>query len=242
MLDVLHEAGDVDGDVPFPEPVLDALRRLVPCDVVAYHEHFDPGAERIIVWTGEPRGRVTEELHAAGKRLAEEDPLTPTAGAVKYSDFFSQREFRRLDLYQQLARPLGIEDMMRLWLSPSGEGRARLEFDRARWDFAERDREVLNTLLPHLRQFARAAMTRRQGRARATKAVNRLTPREDQILRHLARGRTNAEIAWQLEISPETVRKHLENAYEKLGVHTRTAAVAMVFGLDEDLVPASRGA
>jgi DNA-binding CsgD family transcriptional regulator len=36
----------------------------------------------------------------------------------------------------------------------------------------------------------------------------------------------NAEVAKILWISPGTVRKHLKNAYEKLGVHTRTAAVA----------------
>ena len=40
----------------------------------------------------------------------------------------------------------------------------------------------------------------------------------------------NAEIGCVLGISPETVRKHLENAYAKLGVHTRTAAVAAAFG------------
>jgi DNA-binding CsgD family transcriptional regulator len=32
-----------------------------------------------------------------------------------------------------------------------------------------------------------------------------------------------------LWISPGTVRKHLENAYERLGVHTRTGAVAAAF-------------
>jgi DNA-binding CsgD family transcriptional regulator len=39
-------------------------------------------------------------------------------------------------------------------------------------------------------------------------------------------GRTNAEIAGLLWISPLTVRRHHENVYEKLDVHTRTAAVA----------------
>ena len=38
-------------------------------------------------------------------------------------------------------------------------------------------------------------------------------------------GLTNAQIAERLWISPGTVRRHLENAYEKLGVSTRTAAV-----------------
>jgi DNA-binding CsgD family transcriptional regulator len=54
----------------------------------------------------------------------------------------------------------------------------------------------------------------------------RLTERESEILDLVAEGRTNAEIAEALWIAPGTVRKHLENVYEKLEVHTRTAAVA----------------
>ena len=36
-----------------------------------------------------------------------------------------------------------------------------------------------------------------------------------------------------LWISPGTVRKHLENVYEKLGVHTRTGAIAAVVALEQ---------
>jgi DNA-binding CsgD family transcriptional regulator len=56
--------------------------------------------------------------------------------------------------------------------------------------------------------------------------VSRLTPREQQVLAWLAEGKTNAEIAQILVAAPATVRKHLEHIYAKLGVHTRTAAVA----------------
>jgi len=49
--------------------------------------------------------------------------------------------------------------------------------------------------------------------------------REREILALIAEGRTNAEVAKALWISPATVRKHLENAYTKLGVTTRTAAI-----------------
>ncbi len=42
----------------------------------------------------------------------------------------------------------------------------------------------------------------------------------------VADGLTNAAIAEWLWITPGTVRRHLENVYEKLGVHTLTAAVA----------------
>jgi DNA-binding CsgD family transcriptional regulator len=53
-----------------------------------------------------------------------------------------------------------------------------------------------------------------------------LTRREREIIDQLAKGRSNAEIADRLTIAPTTVRKHLENIYPKLGVHTRAAAIA----------------
>ena len=58
----------------------------------------------------------------------------------------------------------------------------------------------------------------------------RLTAREREILTLVDEGRTNAEIAERLWVSPATVKKHLDNIYGKLGVHTRTAAAAVVRG------------
>jgi DNA-binding CsgD family transcriptional regulator len=53
-----------------------------------------------------------------------------------------------------------------------------------------------------------------------------LTPREREVLGLVAEGLTNAEIARRLWVAPSTVAKHLEQAYPKLGVHNRTAAIA----------------
>jgi DNA-binding CsgD family transcriptional regulator len=58
-----------------------------------------------------------------------------------------------------------------------------------------------------------------------------LTARECQVLSWVARGKTNSEVAEILWVSPTTVRKHLENVYAKLGVHTRTAAVTRFLGV-----------
>lgn len=55
-----------------------------------------------------------------------------------------------------------------------------------------------------------------------------LTPREREVLELMQVGITNAEIAGHLFISGGTVRKHLENAFLKLGVHTRTQAAALL--------------
>ena len=53
-----------------------------------------------------------------------------------------------------------------------------------------------------------------------------LTLREREVLRWLARGKTNAEIGAILGISAATVGKHLEHIYPKLGVENRTAAAS----------------
>jgi RNA polymerase sigma factor (sigma-70 family) len=57
-----------------------------------------------------------------------------------------------------------------------------------------------------------------------------LTRREREILALVAEGMTNAEIAARLWISSGTVRRHLQNAFAKLEVHTRTAAVRAAIG------------
>lgn len=53
-----------------------------------------------------------------------------------------------------------------------------------------------------------------------------LTPRERELLAALAGGLTNAQIASKLEISLNTVKFHLKNLYDKLGVSNRAQAVA----------------
>lgn len=53
----------------------------------------------------------------------------------------------------------------------------------------------------------------------------RLTPREVDLLRLLARGCSYAQVAEQLEVSLHTVTTHVKNAYRKLEVHSGRAAV-----------------
>jgi len=52
-----------------------------------------------------------------------------------------------------------------------------------------------------------------------------LSVREREVLEHLSRGQMYKEIADQLAISLDTVRKHLQSIYQKLHVHSRTEAV-----------------
>lgn len=57
-----------------------------------------------------------------------------------------------------------------------------------------------------------------------------LTPRESEVLQLLAKGLLYKEIARELGLSSETVRRHCFNIYEKLHVHNRTEALNKYFG------------
>ena len=63
-----------------------------------------------------------------------------------------------------------------------------------------------------------------------------LTEREREVLMLLARGMTNKEIARDLTITPNTVKRHLKSLFAKLDVNTRSAASAMAIsmGLKDD--------
>lgn len=54
---------------------------------------------------------------------------------------------------------------------------------------------------------------------------NPLTPRESEILQHLAQGMANKQIADVLKISPNTVKYHIASIYEKIGATNRADAV-----------------
>ena len=62
-------------------------------------------------------------------------------------------------------------------------------------------------------------------RLRERRRREELTSREMDVLRCLARGRNNREIAAALFISEDTVKTHLKNVFGKLGVEDRTGAV-----------------
>ena len=54
---------------------------------------------------------------------------------------------------------------------------------------------------------------------------DRLTPRELEILRGLARGRSSEQLAEELKMSPHTLRTHVQNILTKLGVHSKLEAL-----------------
>ena len=148
---------------------------------------------------------------------------------VTIADFYSARQWRSTGMYADNCRPQGIQHFLELCLpeppGPSrGPGRtARLYLFRLSGpDFSERDRALLTVIRPHLHQAYLDAERRRA-------SVSPLTPRQADLLRLVAAGHTNAQIARRLELSEGTVRSHLEHIYGRLQVSSRTAAVLRAF-------------
>ncbi len=73
-------------------------------------------------------------------------------------------------------------------------------------------------------QLSPEAATRLAKELRFPDQVERLTDRETEILKCVADGLSNKEIARRLSINEKTVKAHLNNVFGKLGVHSRTQA------------------
>jgi DNA-binding NarL/FixJ family response regulator len=74
-----------------------------------------------------------------------------------------------------------------------------------------------------------AIASRLVNRVRAPQPTGVLSAREREVLRLVAKGTGNREIAAELFISQATVKTHLSHIYEKLGVKDRAAAVAVAY-------------
>lgn len=347
ILECAHTLYGHEDIATFPQRLIDVLPTVLPADYTAYTE-VDPVGLRLPRGVMNPGHHDMAELARGMAPYVRQHPVimhcqeTGDGTAYQISDFLTQAEYHRLELYQRFYRPLGVEDQLSIALpssvsvmapdgTPADETATSiigLSLSRSTWRFPERDRQILNALRPHLLQAHRNAAVKTQlslalrvsqdaldrmkqgvvtldasrkqsvlltrpaermlGMYFAPPAAGRplpdpvmdylgttpsapmtarrdghqlfvqplspnpdgsltlllsehsvgpskpasararhfgLTPREAEVLDWLAEGKTNPEIATILCISPRTVQKHLEHAFQKLSVETRSAAL-----------------
>ncbi|HEX6419808.1 MAG TPA: LuxR family transcriptional regulator [Acidimicrobiales bacterium] len=131
-----------------------------------------------------------------------------------------------------------LRDALRAWHevgAPYEEARARLLLGAACRAVGDRDGADLEVEAAQ-RAFAELGaapahdgLTRARGAAGGDRPAIGVTPRELEVLRLVARGRTNREIADELVISERTVERHLSNIFTRLGVPNRAAATAYAY-------------
>jgi DNA-binding CsgD family transcriptional regulator len=232
-------------DVPetgLPVSLLCDLATQIPCDYVLF-QGYD--TERQSYWFDQrapedddegPDPASDEGLHQALWKhfwdcqfCSYPDRTGDVRSVFQVRDFYSAREWHSIGTYCDVARPRGVEHYIAVCLPepPGPEARpgriARLFIVRGPGaEFSERDRAILTLLRPHLYQAYLLVERRRS-------PVPDLTPRQWELMRLIAAGRTNIQIARHLGLSEGTVRTHLENIYDRLDVSNRTAAVMRAF-------------
>ena len=93
----------------------------------------------------------------------------------------------------------------------------------------EREREAGGRMQAYLQRLHAALaiqLTAHPASRALDPAAEPLTAREREVLRLIAEGFSNQELAARLHLSPQTVKVHTRNIYSKLGVASRTQAVA----------------
>jgi DNA-binding CsgD family transcriptional regulator len=233
ILQLVEDAYADPSDRALPDVVIERAFNLVACDSISFVD-FDPYLRVEYECRVYPLDEDDEDEEAFWQHYW--DTLSCSwpsrSGDVRtittISDFYSQREFHQTGMYADYLTHFGIEHDMMMCLGGNGHRTRRILFWRTGGpDFDDRDRVVLALLRAPLNELYRY-------RSGTILAGRLLTPRQLELLQLVAEGHTNADIARHLFVSISTIRKHLENIYERLEVTNRTAAVARAFpsGLD----------
>ena len=139
-------------ETPLPAETLARIADVIACDRIEGFE-VDRVHRRDLPLDGMQDDRWWEIAHQHPICSYVEE--TGDFRALRISDFLTRAEFHRLELYDERFRPYGYEYSIMLPLrSPPWHERG-FDLMRARRDFSERDREVLDVLSPHLLRVAR---------------------------------------------------------------------------------------
>ncbi len=206
-------AEPIPGD-PFPgADVFAAIHRLVPCDVLGV-THADERGTMLGVVGYAPAGSRCRPF---------ERPFGKDAGHEHGGPFYTgwMHWTRNPQLAEPCAVPLDA-DTLSVGFTNGSRHVLQYGFLRESVPFSAEELATFRMIAPTLRRLVRE------------RPVPHLPPSvtasERRVLGHVAAGLGNAEIAEQMCVSVSTVRKHLENAYRKLGVSNRVAAVAHLHG------------
>jgi DNA-binding CsgD family transcriptional regulator len=202
--------------------------RLLPAYIEIMLEDGDvaaarDGADELARLAGESDAPLTHALaaHAQGQVLLANGDVPSALDSLRSA----WNRWEEIDCPYESAR---VRLLIALACQASNDDdTASMEFDFARAAFERLGAEPDVARVDQLRD--RSALRR---------GVHGLSPRELDVLRLIAVGQTNKDIAGALDISDRTVERHVSNIFTKLRVNSRTAAAAHAF--EHDLVSRER--
>lgn len=155
---------------------------------------------------------------------------------VRASSLMSEEKRMQTDFYRRFYQPYEVHDSIFLTIASGGEflGLLALYKSREMGDFSEEEQFLLQLMGEHLnvrfcREQRKVAVVSTELKSRyAYIAKYHLTEREAEILGLILSGLDNADIATRLVVSPNTLKKHLQNIYRKIGVGSRIQLLGLL--------------
>lgn len=167
----------------------------------------------------DPNGAIAQLHHAVGLlRLAQGDATDAVEELTAAADAWDQSGNR---LESRRARVALLEAMLSAGQSAEGLKLGRNLLDELGRPLLPREREVVRRILRRAGVRTRPSV---DSQASQPHGISPLTAREHAVLREVAQGRTNKEIAESLGIAEKTVSVHVSHILAKLGCRTRTQA------------------
>jgi DNA-binding CsgD family transcriptional regulator len=224
---VLHATRNAED---FSGRLLNSLRGVLSGDIFVIDWNGADVPQRTVY---APLGAVSRDVNEAVHRNLRDNPSygrrrVPTS----ISDVMNLAQWQRCALHGEAYGKVGQRDGLGVDID-LGRGRLlTLNVTRGRRGFDDTERELLGLLEPYVRLVHKRLRTQQRwaGTLDALDHDGRLdalSAREREVLRSVAEGGTNAEVATALHIRPGTVKRHLENIYAKLDVTGRAELAAL---------------
>jgi len=232
LLDLSDPARQLESLESTWESTLSTVKAMVPCDAVTFHVQ-DLAAQRVLA-IREVSNRYEADAgpdDAADEQYWSHFWASDCCYPQRSGDYFTVVRTTDFEPGGALSETMGGQVMppyagyraARITLPLRGTVDYRVLLWRLDGpDFSDRDIVLLSVLRPTLVAIRDKSFLPEASRPQ-------LTPRQLQLLGLVATGLTNRQTARRLGVSEHTVRKHVENIFERLQVSTRTAAVNRVF-------------
>ena len=176
-------------------------------------------------WPGGDEGRLAAEVFRTSTSPAIAKATLQAAGEIDVTDAAALVRAPAIVIHRRDATVISL-DVSRALADALPQGRLEVIDGRSATMFFEGTDEVVDLLSSFTLDPALSATPRtRQARPRTDRPAE-LSPREREVLRHLAAGESNGQIAARLGISINTVERHVSNLYRKIEARGRADATA----------------
>ena len=156
---------------------------------------------------------------------------SPESLVYRESDLVNDEVRKKSTFYLEYLKPSSLINVAGISIISGGVfvGAVTLYRTAPKGDFSDKDLYILTQLLPHLQNKLSLEQEAIENERKSVSYLLRrhygLTVREIEILRHVSRGLSNKEIGEALNITENTVKKHLTNLFGKLQVRSRTQLI-----------------